>query len=112
MIPIAPSIVIGLAAALASGPAIARDAPAWQQPLPGTAAILGDDGGGEDHATVCDTIAHWRAWLAAPFPDAADGCARYPHGLSVVIEAVAFDQVRIPTKAATYSNLIAATIPI
>ena len=92
MILIAPSAVIGLVAAIGfPWPAVAGDAPAWRQPLPGTAAILGDDGGGEDQATVCDTIAHWRAMLAAPFPDAADGCARYPRGLAVVIEGVAFD---------------------
>jgi hypothetical protein len=73
---------------LAAAPAYATDAPAWKQPLSGTAATLGDDGGGEDQATVCDTVEHWRAWLSSPYPDAADGCARYPRGLPVVVEDV------------------------
>jgi hypothetical protein len=34
------------------------DIPTWKKPLPGTAAILGDDGGGESEATLCDTASH------------------------------------------------------
>ena len=58
MIHIVPTAIIGLVAAVGfPWPVVAGDAPAWRQPLPGTAAILGDDGGGEDQATVCDTAA-------------------------------------------------------
>jgi hypothetical protein len=37
---------------------------------------------------------------------------RLPDGRERSIPRAATDLVRIPTKAATYSNLIAATIPI
>lgn len=57
------ALAFGAALALA-GPALADGTvPKWQQALPGTAAFLGDDGGGADTATVCDTVEHFMDWV-------------------------------------------------
>jgi hypothetical protein len=109
------STALGLVTALACGaPAHAAEPPMWQRPLPGTAAILGDDGGGEDMETMCDTAEHWREWLDATVPSAVDGCARYSRGLPVVIDGdgVVFDRaVDAPSSATTGLPLVKIHIP-
>jgi len=65
-----------------------KNEPLWKQPLPGTVAFLGDDGGGANTATACDTDDHFESWLNN---EGSTGCRSFPHGLRVVIEQVVFD---------------------
>ncbi len=67
-----------------------KDAPAWKKAAPGTHAFLGDDGGGVNTATVCDTADGFRDWLKYEHPR---GCQTFQHDLPVVIEVVTFDPV-------------------
>jgi hypothetical protein len=41
------------------GYAAEAEVPAWKKATPGTHAFLGDDGGGVNTATVCDTADRW-----------------------------------------------------
>jgi hypothetical protein len=76
----------------------------WRKPTPGTAAFLGDDGGDENGATICDTAAHFRDWLD---DDHHLGCKKFPRGLRAVIdEVVSYD----PTKYIT-DAIVKITIP-
>ena len=80
-------------AAIALAPITAsaeKDVPAWKKPAPGTQAFLGDDGGGVNTATVCDTADGFRDWLKYEHPR---GCQTFQHDLPVVIEVVTFDPV-------------------
>jgi len=58
---------------------------AWKEALPGTAATLGDDGGGGDLATVCDTEHHAKA---VDGRKRIAGCRTFKHGRHVTIEQV------------------------
>ena len=65
MLPLSAGVAAGSTAfvmALASA-ALGAEIPAWHKAAPGTEAFLGDDGGGSDTATVCDTVDHYRAWI-------------------------------------------------
>lgn len=66
------------------------DIPAWKRPAPGTHAFLGDDGGGVNTVTVCETADLFRDWLNYEHPR---GCQTFRHDLRVVIEVVTFDPV-------------------
>jgi hypothetical protein len=63
----------------------------WKRAEPGAHAYLGDDGGGLDTVTVCDTADRYRDWLNG---EHAPGCQTFQHDLPTVIEVVVFD----PTK--------------
>jgi hypothetical protein len=71
-------------------PSAEEDVPAWKKPAPGTQAFLGDDGGGVNTATVCDTADRFRDWLNYQHPP---GCQTFQHDLPVVIEVVTVDPV-------------------
>jgi len=43
---------------------------AWKKAEPGTNALLGDDGGGVNTATLCDTADWYRDWLNYEHPPA------------------------------------------
>lgn len=68
-----------------------KDVPAWKKPMPGTLAFLGDDGGGVDTVTVCDTVDRYRDWLNSRHPP---GCQAFQHDLPATIEVVIFDPVQ------------------
>jgi hypothetical protein len=55
----------------------------WKEPLPGTPAVLGDDGGGVDTATVCDTPEKFNQWLDTG--SGVAGCHSLPHGLPIIL---------------------------
>ncbi|WP_294537627.1 hypothetical protein [uncultured Rhodoblastus sp.] len=74
--------------AIASGSE--KAAPVWKQPAPGTKAFLGDDGGGVNTATVCDTADRYRDWLKYEHPP---GCQTFQHDLPVVIEVITYNPV-------------------
>jgi hypothetical protein len=67
-----------------------NSAPAWKKAEPGTHAFLGDDGGGTNTKTVCDTADRYRDWLNGEHPP---GCQTFQHDLPVTIEVVIFDPV-------------------
>jgi hypothetical protein len=67
-----------------------KDVPAWKKPAPSTHAFLGDDGGGVNTVTVCDTADGFRDWLKYEHPR---GCQSFQHDLPAVIEVVTFDPV-------------------
>ena len=67
----------------------ANEAPRWKRADPGTQAFLGDDGGGVNTATVCDTADRYRDWLRYKHPR---GCQTFQHDLPVVIEVVTLDR--------------------
>ena len=48
------------------GYAAEAEVPAWKKATPGTQAFLGDDGGGVNTATVCDTADHYRPLILQP----------------------------------------------
>ena len=80
-------------AAIALAPIAAsadKDAPAWKKAAPGTHAFLGDDGGGVNTVTVCDTADGFRDWLKYEHPR---GCQTFQHDLPAIIEVVTFDPV-------------------
>lgn len=80
-------------AAIMLAPIVANaenDAPAWKKPAPGTHAFLGDDGGGANTVTVCDTADGFRDWLKYEHPR---GCQTFQHDLPAIIEVVTFDPV-------------------
>jgi hypothetical protein len=79
---------------------------AWKEPLPGTPAVLGDDGGGADTVTVCDTGAKFTQWLG----DTGDvaGCHSLPAGLPIVLGPMSDD----PEPTSTLSRpLVKIVIP-
>ncbi len=80
--------MLGLAA---SALAAEKDVPAWHKADPGTHAFLGDDGGGVDTATVCDTADRYRDWLDQQHPP---GCQTFQHDLPVVVQIVTFDPAK------------------
>ena len=82
------AVVFVCLAAISSKAANDNDIPTWKKPLPGGLAILGDDGGGEDVATVCDTASHYRQWLDYGHPS---GCKKFPRGLRVVIQGLLYN---------------------
>jgi hypothetical protein len=81
--------------------------PTWKKALPGTHAFLGDDGGGVNTATVCDTADRYRDWLKSESPP---GCQTFQHDLEVVIEIVLLDAVK-DTVASTWLPLVKINIP-
>jgi hypothetical protein len=66
------------------------EVPVWKKAAPGTHAYLGDDGGGVNTATVCDTADHYRDWLQFEHPS---GCQTFQHDLPVIVEVVTLDPV-------------------
>jgi hypothetical protein len=74
----------------ASG-AAAKDVPPWKDAAPGTQAFLGDDGGGVNTVTVCDTVDRFRDWLNSEHPP---GCQTFQHDLPATIEVVIFDPIQ------------------
>jgi hypothetical protein len=50
----------------------------------GTHAFLGDDGGGVNTATECDTADRFRDWLNM---ESAPGCQTFQQDLPIVIES-------------------------
>jgi hypothetical protein len=88
-----PIVFVLLLLSLTTGTLGAKEnkALAWRNPTAGTHAFLGDDGGGVNTATVCDTADRFRDWLKM---ESAPGCQTFQHGLPVVIEVVLFDPVR------------------
>lgn len=83
--------------------------PIWRKPLPGTAAFLGDDGGGEEMATICDTAAHFREWIDSGQPP---GCKQFSRGLPVVIEGVVHDPAKDTAPGSTnWYPLVKIKIP-
>jgi hypothetical protein len=87
--------IIALAAAsmMSCGPveAAQKSIPAWHKAIPGSAAFLGDDGGGVDTLTVCDTADRYRDWLDENSPP---GCQTFQHGLRAIVEVIIFDPAR------------------
>jgi len=75
-------------ATIASG--AETDVPAWKKATPGTPAFLGDDGGGVNTVTVCDTADRFRDRLKLEHPP---GCQTFQHDLLAIIEVVIFDPV-------------------
>jgi len=84
-----------------------REAPAWQKATPGTHAFLGDDGGGVNTATVCDTADHYRDWAESEHPS---GCQAFQHDLPVIIEVVTLDPA-IDKVAGAYQPIAKLHIP-
>ena len=91
---ITTEIVAAMLCLAAAAFAAEKDIPAWHKADPGTHAFLGDDGGGVDTATVCDTADQYRDWLDRLDDRHSPGCQTFQHDLPVVIETVTFD----PTK--------------
>jgi hypothetical protein len=63
---------------------------AWKEPVPGARAYLGDDGGGVNTVTVCETADRFRDWLEGEHPL---GCQTFQHDLPTIIEIVTYDPV-------------------
>jgi hypothetical protein len=80
-----------LVAATAHAEAAQKSIPAWHKAIPGSAAFLGDDGGGVDTLTVCDTADRYRDWLDENSPP---GCQTFQHGLRAIVEVIIFDPAR------------------
>jgi len=90
------------------GYAAEAEVPAWKKATPGTQAFLGDDGGGVNTATVCDTADHYRDWLQYEHPS---GCQTLQHDLHVVIEVVTLDPVRDEVAEEYYRPIAKVHIP-
>jgi hypothetical protein len=84
-----------------------KEAPAWKKPAPGTHAFLGDDGGGVNTATVCDTADRYRDWLRSEHPR---GCQTFQHDLPVVIEVITLDPA-IDNAGGAYRPIAKVRIP-
>jgi hypothetical protein len=84
-----------------------KEPPAWKKPAPGTRAFLGDDGGGVNTATVCDTADRYRDWLRYEHPR---GCQTFQHDLPVVIEVVTLDPA-IDNVRGVYTPIAKVRIP-
>src|SRR5260370_2935658 len=80
---------------------------AWNTPFAGTHAFLGDDGGGVNTATGCDTADRYRDWLKM---ESAPGCPTFQHDLPIVIEVVLLDAVK-DTVGSTWLPLVKLHIP-
>jgi hypothetical protein len=104
-----PFIAVLFLMALPMGKLQADDnkAPMWKRPLPGTRAFLGDDGGGVNTKTVCDTADRYRDWLKMESPP---GCQTFQHDLKVVIEIVLLDAIS-DTVGETWLPLVKINIP-
>jgi len=100
---------IGMALTLFQLPCNADSKPhlAWKEPLPGTSAILGDDGGGANTAKVCDTAAKFRQWLDSTGDIA--GCHSLPAGLPIILGAMSDNPALSPLVAS--HPLIKIVIP-
>jgi hypothetical protein len=85
-----PAFVTAILAA-SSVAAVDQPKTVWHKAAPGTPAFLGDDGGGVDTATVCDTADRYREWREGGSPA---GCQTFQHDLPVIIEVVIFDYKR------------------
>jgi hypothetical protein len=81
--------------------------PYWKKPAPGTQGFLGDDGGGVNTKTVCDTADRYRDWLNSEHPP---GCQTFQHDLPVVIELVLLDSIK-DTIGTTWLPLVKIHIP-
>ena len=81
--------------------------PTWKKGMPGTHAFLGDDGGGVNTATVCNTADRYRNWLKSESPP---GCQTFQHDLEVVIEIVLLDSVK-DTVTSMWLPLVKINIP-
>ena len=90
------------------GYAAEAEVPAWKKATPGTHAFLGDDGGGVNTATVCDTADHYRDWLQYEHPS---GCQTFQHDLPVVIEDVTLDPHRDEVAEEYYRPIAKVHIP-
>lgn len=86
----------------------AAEVPQWQKAMPGTHAYLGDDGGGVNTATVCDTADHYRDWLQYEHPS---GCQTFQHDLPVTIEVVTLDPVADDVAGQYYRPIAKVHIP-
>jgi hypothetical protein len=79
----------------------------WKKPSAGTHAFLGDDGGGVNTKTVCDTADRYRDWLKM---ESAPGCPTFEHDLPILIEFVLLDAVK-DTVGSTWLPLVKFHIP-
>jgi hypothetical protein len=91
---VATKVVAAMLGLAASALAAEKDVPAWHKADPGTHAFLGDDGGGVDTATVCDTADRYRDWLDRLDDQHSPGCRTFQHDLPVVIAIVTFDPAK------------------
>ena len=101
------SILVFLILSIGSLQAAESQIPPWKKALPGTHAFLGDDGGGANTATVCNTADRYRNWLRSESPP---GCQTFQHDLEVVIEIVLLDAAK-DTVASTWLPLVKINIP-
>jgi len=95
-------------ALVSSAGAAEKDTPTWKKPVPGAQAFLGDDGGGVNTATVCDTADHYRDWLQYEHPS---GCQTFQHDLPVIIEVVTLDPVTDSVAGQYYRPIVKIHIP-
>lgn len=105
--------LLGLIALLSAPPCLwaiagSVNAPIWKQPLNGTTAFLGDDGGGVDTATVCDTAEHAEAWVNYGNPP---GCESFPRGLKVIVKGLLLDPPGTDPSDKTIYPLVRIKIP-
>jgi hypothetical protein len=75
-------------------PAFAGNIRDWRNPVKGTHATLGDDGGGSDKATVCQTTDEYSDFLKGDPGYTVPGCKEFERGLPVTIIGVDFDKTR------------------
>lgn len=99
-------ISVGSVSAIAVG--AGAEVPAWKKAMQGTHAFLGDDGGGVNTATVCDTADHYRDWLQYKHPS---GCQTFQHELPVIIEVVTLDPVTDEIAGQYYQPIAKIQIP-
>jgi len=85
-------LVAAMALLMTIVPAGADDkgVPAWKRAVYGARAFLGDDGGGVNTVTICDTADRFRDWLSGEHPP---GCQTFQHDLTATIEVVTYDPV-------------------
>ncbi len=99
--------IVALAGTYSFHDSYASDAPKWKRANPGTRAFLGDDGGGVNTATVCDTADRYRDWLTGEHPP---GCQTFQHDLPAIIEVVSLDPA-IDIAFAAYRPIAKVRIP-
>jgi hypothetical protein len=76
--------------------AVADEKPslAWKTPSPGTAALLGLEGGRDTGPIICDTVVHYQEWVMHDQPATWRGCGTFAEGTPVVILGVRPDPLR------------------
>lgn len=85
---VATKAVATLFSLAASASAAENDVPAWHRADPGSYALLGDDGGGVETATVCSNADGYRRWLDSV---KSQTCKSFERGLRVLIQEIIFD---------------------